>query len=166
MLVRGLPWVCHLIFHIQQCLHLKLPYLNIPITHSSLPLSYILSCPDILPQAMAIYWTPPGYHFHIGQSYHVDPLITHDFHIEREGGRGEGQVHAPTRGTDRGRGRGSRRGQGCGVSRGQGRDRAIDHDSSTVNKGISQLSTVCETLPDVVSNISTAPIGDGQPPSP
>ncbi|CAL5381974.1 unnamed protein product [Camellia sinensis] len=49
---------------------------------------------------------------HITFTYHVDPLITHDFHID---GEGEGQVHAPTRGTGRGR--------GCGGHRGVSRDR-------------------------------------------
>ncbi|KAL7234309.1 hypothetical protein ACSBR1_017828 [Camellia fascicularis] len=44
---------------------------------------------------------------HITFTYHVDPLITHDFHID---GEGEGQVHAPTSGTGRGRGCGGRRG--------------------------------------------------------
>ncbi|GMQ07340.1 hypothetical protein CsSME_00051566 [Camellia sinensis var. sinensis] len=97
---------------------------------------------------------------HLTLSELHDPLITHDFHIE---GDGEGQVHAPTRGTGRGRGRGSRRGQGRGVSRGRGR--AIDHDSSAVDAEVSQISAVCEGLPAVVSNICTATIGDRQPPS-
>ncbi|GMQ09089.1 hypothetical protein CsSME_00052572 [Camellia sinensis var. sinensis] len=86
---------------------------------------------------------------HINFSYHTDPLITQDFYIE---GGGEGQVYAPTRGIGKGRGHGD-----C---------QAIDHDSSAPNKGVSQLSAVSQALPDVVSNISIAPIGDGQPPSP
>ncbi|GMP99679.1 hypothetical protein CsSME_00047061 [Camellia sinensis var. sinensis] len=71
---------------------------------------------------------------HITFTYHVDPLITHDFHID---GEGEGQVHAPTRGTGRGRGCGDRRG----------------------------LSVVCEGVPEVVSNDCTTAIGDVQPAS-
>ncbi|THG10516.1 hypothetical protein TEA_015463 [Camellia sinensis var. sinensis] len=102
---------------------------------------------NILSHIMTIYWTPPGHHPHIGQSYHADPLITQDFHIE---GKGEGQVYAPTRRP----GHGSRRG------------RAIDPDRSALDEGVSQLSAVSQALSDVVSNISTVPIGDGQPPSP
>ncbi|XP_028115994.1 uncharacterized protein LOC114313781 [Camellia sinensis] len=93
---------------------------------------------------------------HITFTYHVDPLITHDFHID---GEGEGPVHAPTRGIGRGRGCSDRR----GVSRGRGRGR--DHDNNAEDDGVSQLSAVCEGLPEVVSNDCTAPIGDVQPAS-
>ncbi|KAI8018858.1 Peptidyl-prolyl cis-trans isomerase FKBP62 [Camellia lanceoleosa] len=76
---------------------------------------------------------------HIPFTYHVDLLITHDFHID---GEGEGQVHAPTRGTGRGRGCGGRRGvsRGRGQGRGRGRRHAIDHDNNAADDGISRLS--------------------------
>ncbi|KAL7203038.1 hypothetical protein ACSBR1_034479 [Camellia fascicularis] len=126
-------------------------------------------------------WSPPLYRIetnvdetmarssptpHITLSELDDPLITNDFHIEREG---EGQVHAPTRGTGRGRGCGDRRGRGRGVrrgrSRGRGQSRAVDRDSSAADVGVSQISAVYEGLPVVVLNICTVTIGDGQPPS-
>ncbi|CAL5361863.1 unnamed protein product [Camellia sinensis] len=101
---------------------------------------------------------------HITFTYHVDPLITHDFHID---GEGEGQVQAPTRGTSRGRGCGGRRGvsRGRGRGRGRGRRQAIDHDNNAADDGVSQLSAVCEGVPEVVSNDCTAAIGDVQPAS-
>ncbi|CAL5346748.1 unnamed protein product [Camellia sinensis] len=89
---------------------------------------------------------------HITFTYHVDPLITRDFHID---GEGEGQVHAPTRGTGRGKGR----------WRGRRRRQAIDHDNNAADDGVSQLSAVCEGVPEVVSNDCTTAIGDVQPAS-
>ncbi|GMP27334.1 hypothetical protein CsSME_00003373 [Camellia sinensis var. sinensis] len=78
-----------------------------------IPSASTLTAPDpfIVPSSPTPPLSPTP---HITFTYHVDPLITHDFHID---GKGDGQVHAPTRGTGKGRGCGSRR----GVSRGRGR---------------------------------------------
>ncbi|XP_028079460.1 uncharacterized protein LOC114281219 [Camellia sinensis] len=119
-----------------------------------IPSASTLTTPD--PFTVPSSPTPPSFPTpHMTFTYHVDPLITHDLHID---GEGEGQVHAPTRGTGRGRGCGGRR----GVSRGRGRGRrqAIDHDNNAADDGVSQLSAVCEGVPEVVSNDCTAAIGD------
>ncbi|GMP83809.1 hypothetical protein CsSME_00037595 [Camellia sinensis var. sinensis] len=126
-----------------------------------IPSASTLTAPDpfTVPSSPTLPSSPTP---HITFTYHVDPLITHDFHID---GEGEGQVHAPTRGTGRGRGRGCGGRRGVSRGRGRGRRRAIDHDSNAADDGVSQLSAVCEGLPEVVSNDCTAPIGDVQPAS-
>ncbi|KAF5936809.1 hypothetical protein HYC85_024315 [Camellia sinensis] len=64
---EGPSIVWHVMLHLQQCLHRILTQLNLHITYPNLSLSEILSCPNIHPHTMAIYWNPSGHHPHTGQ---------------------------------------------------------------------------------------------------
>ncbi|KAI7990633.1 Kinesin-like protein KIN-14E [Camellia lanceoleosa] len=114
-----------------------------------IPSASTLTAPDPLtvPSSPTLPSSPTP---HIPFTYHVDPLITHDFHID---GEGEGQVHAPSRGTGRGRGCGSRRGVSRGRGRERGRCQAIDHDNNAANDSVSQLSTMA--VLDHASNLAS-----------